>query len=235
MTINSIMLKIAGKDKFELDDTIGIYYISKQCWKYGWMIIRGKIFSMFFRNISKNIFVGAHVKVQQKRNLTVGAKCKLHDNVYIDALSNDGVVFGDDIVIGRGSRIECTGGLQYVGKGVRIGSRSTFGNDCFFGAAGGIEIGEDVVAGQYIRFHSENHNFDDLETLIKEQGVSHKGIKIGNNCWIGSGAVFLDGAEIEEGCVVGANAVVSKKFRKNSIIGGVPARIIKYRGLKADE
>lgn len=99
-----------------------------------------------------------------------------------------------------------------------------------FGAAGGIEVGDDVVAGQFIRFHSENHNYSDLTKLIREQGVSHKGIKIGDNCWIGAGAVFLDGAELGDGCVVGANAVVTKKFPDNVVVAGIPAKVIKKRG-----
>lgn len=44
---------------------------------------------------------------------------------------------------------------------------------------GGIEIGTDVVTGQLIRFHSENHVFSDTKTLIREQGVTHQGIKLG--------------------------------------------------------
>lgn len=113
---------------------------------------------------------------------------------------------------------------------MKIGNRSTFGSDCYFGAAGGIEIGDDVMAGQYIRFHSENHNFNDMTKLIREQGVTHKGIKIGNDCWIGAGAVFLDGSELGDGCVVAANAVVTRRFPENSVIGGVPAKVLYVRG-----
>lgn len=226
------MLKIVGKEELKIDENIGLSYIIKQCWKYGWMLIRGKFFSLFCKNVSKSVFIGKQVRVVQKKKLVMGSRCRIHDNVYIDALSKEGVVIGDNVLIGRGTRIECTGGLQSIGKGIRIGARSTFSNDCFFGAAGGIQIGEDVVAGQYIRFHSENHNYSDLNVLIKNQGVSHKGIKIGNNCWIGSGVVFLDGAELGDGCVVAANAVVSKKFCDNCVIGGIPADVIKYRGME---
>lgn len=139
------------------------------------------------------------------------------------------MLLGDNVVIGRNSRIECTGGLQSIGKGIKIGDRTTFGNDCMFGAAGGIDIGDDVVAGQFIRFHSENHQYSDTTKLIREQGVTHKGIKVGNNCWIGAGAVFLDGAELGDGCVVGANAIVTKKFPNNTVIAGVPAKVIATR------
>ncbi len=232
MSITDKLMKIAGKDDFHMDERISNGYIMHLCWKYGWMVLRGKIFRLGHPQIAKNIFVGKKVKVLEKRYLTIGDRSKFHDYAYIDALLTDGVKIGDRVVLGRNTRIECTGGLQHIGKGVSIGSRSTFGNDCFFGAAGGIEIGEDVIAGQYIRFHSENHNYSDTSMLIREQGVTHKGIKIGNNCWIGAGAVFLDGAELGDGCVVAANAVVSRKFPENSVIGGVPGKVIKKRGYK---
>lgn len=229
MNLTNSLLKIAGKEDIQLDARISTRYIFQLCWKYGWMMIRGICFSLGHNKISKNLFIGKKIKVLEKRFLTVGDNTKIHDNVYIDALSIDGVVLGSGVVIGRNSRLECTGSIKSIGKGIKIGNHSTFGSDCYFGAAGGIEVGDDVVAGQYIRFHSENHTYDKLDVLIREQGVTHKGIKIGNNCWIGSGAVFLDGAELGDGCVVAANAVVTKKFPTNSVIGGVPARIIKNR------
>ena len=232
MSLTEKALRLAGKENFKIDEKISKGYILNICLKYGMMLIRGIFFSFGYSKINNSIFVGRGVKALEKRYMTVGAKTKIHDGVYIDALSRDGVSIGDKVVLGRNSRIECTGSLSSVGKGVIIGDRTTFGSDCYFGAAGGIVIGDDVVAGQYIRFHSENHQYDDLETLIKEQGVTHKGITIGNNCWIGSGAVFLDGAELGDGCVVAANAVVTKHFDDNSVIGGIPAKLIKKRGEK---
>ena len=230
MKIKKTLLKIAGKEDLELDSRISTSYLIGICINYVCMLIRGMIFSIFRKNISKKIFVGAKVKVLNKKCLKVGSYVKLHDGVYIDALSTNGVRIGNKVVIGRNSRIECTGSLSHLGKGVSIGDRTTFGSDCYFGAAGGIDIGDDVVAGQNIRFHSENHNFNDLNALIKDQGVTHKGIQIGHNCWIGAGAVFLDGAELEDGCVVAANAVVTKRFPENSVVAGVPARVIRTRG-----
>lgn len=229
MKVIDKLLKLAGKDSFQLDPQINISYIIGLCWKYGWMLIRGKFFAFGNKNIANDIFVGKKVKVLQKRYLTIGAKSKLQDGVYIDALSKEGVEIGKNTIIGRNSRIECTGGLERIGKGVKIGDRTSFGNDCMFGAAGGIEIGNDVIAGQYIRFHSENHNYTDLSMLIRKQGVTHEGIKIGNNCWIGSGVVFLDGAKLGDGCVVASNAVVTKKFEDNVVVGGIPARVLKER------
>ena len=169
MSIIDRLLKFAGKDNFQLDSTIGVGYILRQCWKYGWMMVRGRFFSIGYNQIANSVFIGKKVKVIEKKHLAIGEKTKLQDGVYIDALSREGVFIGENVVIGRNTRIECTGGLQSVGKGVKIGNRTTFGNDCTFGAAGGIEIGDDVVAGQFIRFHSENHNFNDKTKLIREQ------------------------------------------------------------------
>lgn len=229
MNVIEKCLKLAGKKDFHMDERIGVGYILRICWKYGWMMIRGKLLSVGRPRIAGSVFVGRGVQLWEKRYLTLGAKTKLHDRVKIDALSTDGVVIGDNCVLGRNTCIECTGSLQYLGKGVTIGNGTTFGSDCFFGAAGGIRIGNDVMAGQFVRFHSENHNFKDHNKLIKDQGVTHKGIEIGNNCWIGAGVVFLDGAKIGDGCVVAANAVVTKQFPDNSVIGGVPAKVISNR------
>lgn len=230
MNIIGSILKFAGKDGFEIDKRISTGAFARQCYKYGKMAAKGKAYSVLkMAGGSRSVFIGKNVELHEHKNIRFGEKVKLHDGVYIDALSTDGVSLGDGVVLGRNSRIECTGTLSSLGKGISIGSRTTFGSDCYFGSAGGISIGEDVVAGQYVRFHSENHVYSDKDTLIREQGVTHKGIVVGNNCWIGAGAVFLDGAEIGDGCVVAANAVVTKKFPPDSVIGGVPAKLIKER------
>jgi len=99
----------------------------------------------------------------------------------------------------------------------------------FVGCQGGVNIGENVIMGPRVNIHSENHNFEDINIPIKDQGVSRKGININNNCWVGAGVIFLDGVTIGEGCVIAAGSVVNKSFPKNSIIAGVPARILKTR------
>lgn len=195
-------------------------------WAYG---TPGGVRSIFHKRFAHDIFIGANVKLIEAKHITMEHKVRLEKGVKIDALSSEGVVLGDGVVLGQNTVIECTGSLRALGKGVKIGSRSTFGSNCYFGAAGGITIGKDVMAGQYIRFHAENHEYGDINVPIRQQGVTHKGIVIGNNCWIGAGAVFLDGAKLGDGCVVAANAVVRGTFPDNAVIGGVPAKILRMR------
>lgn len=223
-------LAAIGKPNYVLDSSIPTVYLVSVCMRQLAMIARGKFKAYGTACTSGKPLVGRRVQLRCRKKLTFGTKVRIQDGVYIDALSRGGVVLGDRCLLGRNSRIECTGSLRSIGKGMKIGNDSTFGSDCYFGAAGGIEIGKDVMAGQYVRFHSENHVFEDLDLPIREQGVTHQGIKIANNVWIGAGAVFLDGANVGEGCVVAGNAVVTGGYYPPySIIGGVPARVLKNR------
>ena len=108
-----------------------------------------------------------------------------------------------------------------------MGSNSAMGDYCQVGAAGGVTIGNDVIMGSYISFHSENHNFNMPDVLIREQGTTSKGIELGNNIWVGAKVTFLDGSQIADNTVVAAGAVVNGVFPPNVIIGGVPAKILK--------
>lgn len=174
--------------------------------------------------------VSASSVIRSPRQIISGKHLKVDKSCYIDALSVEGINFGDRVTVGKFTCIECTGTLADLGKGLKVGSNVGLGTHGFYGCAGGIEIGNDVIIGNYCSFHSENHNFLDHSLPIRLQGVSRKGIKIGNNCWIGAKATILDGVEIGDGCVIAACALVTKgTYPANSVIGGVPARIIKSR------
>lgn len=157
------------------------------------------------------------------KNLNIDRDC------YIDALSINGIQLGDNVSVGKNTTIECSGTLKDLGKGLNVGDNVGLGTHGFFGCAGGIEIGDNTIFGNYVSMHSENHNFLDHSQPIRLQGVNRKGIKIGNDCWIGAKVTILDGTIIGNGCIVAAGAVVCGHFPENVIIGGVPAKIIKQR------
>lgn len=224
------LLALAGKGDFKLDSAIPTGYIVRTCWDYGKAMVRGLLRGHGFESRGSRRFIGHGVTLRCKGKIRLGSEVRLRDGVRIDALSREGVALGDRVLLGSNTRIECTGSLSSIGKGLTIGNDSTFGADCYFGAAGGIEIGCDVMAGQLVRFHSENHNFANTSVPIRKQGVTHRGIKIGDNVWIGAGAVFLDGVTVGGGSVIAANAVVTAgEYPPNSVIAGVPARVVKTR------
>ena len=75
----------------------------------------------------------------------------------------------------------------------------------------------------------DNNHSTKRTNLIKYQRASIKPIEIGQDCWIGSGARIMAGVTIGNGAVIGANAAVTKDVPPFAIVGGVPAKIIKYR------
>jgi acetyltransferase-like isoleucine patch superfamily enzyme len=198
-------------------------------------VVLAHLFDRFFAMLRglfvflKPLFVGKNVKIIYKKKIKFDKWFSIGNNVFIDALSVEGVVLGKNCSIGKYTCIECTGSLKHLGKGLIVGDNTGLGTHSFYGCAGGIEIGNDVIIGNYVSMHSENHNFADKETPIRLQGVNHKGIKIGNNCWIGAKATILDGTSIGNGCIIAAGAVVTGCFPDNVVIGGVPARILKER------
>jgi acetyltransferase-like isoleucine patch superfamily enzyme len=175
-------------------------------------------------------FLSVKAAVKARGKFTVGRSVTIARGCYIDALSEKGVSFGDNVSMGINTRIEGTGNLQQLGKGMRVGNNVGLGYDSFYGCSGGIEIGDDTIIGNFVSFHSENHIFDSLQTPIRLQGVTHKGIRIGKNCWIGAKATILDGVTVEDGCIIAAGALLKAGvYSANNIYGGVPAKPIRYR------
>jgi acetyltransferase-like isoleucine patch superfamily enzyme len=72
-----------------------------------------------------------------------------------------------------------------------------------------------------------NHNFKDTAKRIDEQGISTNPVVIGDDVWIGANAVILPGVTIGRHCVVAAGAVVTKDVPDNTVVGGVPAKVLK--------
>ena len=188
-------------------------------------------------NAIRGFLLFGKIKIFVDKNCSFNCKSKIFSNLYlniqhdvhIDALSKNGVHFGSHVSIGCFTRIECTGSLSHLGNGFECGNHCGLGTNAFYGAAGGIKIGNNVIIGNFVSMHSENHNFSDTEIPIRLQGTNHKGIVIGDNCWIGAKVTILDGVHLGNGCVVAAGAVVTKDFPDNVVIAGVPAKIIKYR------
>ena len=223
------ILKIICKNKkLELNEKIKFGDIVKWGYKYFIENLRGRIRQIGIKGKNKKIQLGKKVQIRNKRFINIEGKIKIRDYVEIDGMSENGISIGKNAIIGKYTIMRGSSTLLNLGKGIKIGNNFCCGDYTFFGASGGIEIGDDVIMGQCVRFHAQNHNYND-SGLIRKQGVTRKGIKIGNNCWIGAGVTILDGVEIGEGCVIGANSVITKSVPPNSVIVGNPAKIIKKR------
>jgi acetyltransferase-like isoleucine patch superfamily enzyme len=135
------------------------------------------------------------------------------------------------------------GAHTFIDRGVilrSLGGSIEIGSDCSLNAysvlygAGCLRIGNGVRIGTHTVIIPSNHVFSDPDELIKDQGLSLKGITIEDDVWIGAGARILDGVVIKKGTVVGAGAVVTKSTDPYSIVAGVPATKISSRLLQPD-
>lgn len=109
------------------------------------------------------------------------------------------------------------------GKNIKIGKNVFINFDCVFLDLGGITIGDDVLIAPKVSLLSEGHPIKagERSSLI----VGH--IHIKKNAWIGANATILLGVTIGENAVVAAGAVVSKDVADNTMVGGIPAKVIK--------
>jgi acetyltransferase-like isoleucine patch superfamily enzyme len=109
------------------------------------------------------------------------------------------------------------------GQSIRLGKNVFINHACSFLDIGGITIEDDVQIGPRVNITSENHPIDpnDRKTLILAPVI------IRRNAWIGAAATILPGVTIGENAIVAAGAVVSKDVTANTIVAGVPAKVVK--------
>ena len=114
-----------------------------------------------------------------------------------------------------------------VSPDVSIGNNSELGQRSLIHA--GVEIGNNVIMGPDVKIYTRNHIADRLEIPIQIQGKSFKKTKIENDVWIGANVVILPGITVGSHSILAAGSIVTKDVPKFAVIGGNPAKVIKFR------
>lgn len=226
--INKLITKIK-KEPYEVDQAITFGVMFEIISERIKMLVRGLFYKIFLKNSKGMLFIGRKVRIKNKRMISFNGSATIEDGCFIQALSKDGVTVGNNFSLGKNSIIECTGVIRELGESLIIGDNVGIAANAFIAMRGRVEIGSNTIFGPNVSIHAENHNFEDCSRPIKLQGDTRKGIKIGEDCWIGSKAVILDGVNIGNHSIVAAGAVVTKDVPDYAIVGGVPAKIIKMR------
>ncbi|HJX26354.1 MAG TPA: acyltransferase [Thermoanaerobaculia bacterium] len=130
--------------------------------------------------------------------------------------------------IGRKSVVSSWVKIKSEAGPLHIGSNVEISNFCVITShTAGTYIGDDTLIGPNVSIIGNNYRYDRLDVPIRlQEKISPKGIRIGNNVWIGAGCTILDGADIGPGTIVTPNSVVSGKLPENSIAQGNPAKVI---------
>jgi acetyltransferase-like isoleucine patch superfamily enzyme len=229
MLIEKVIQKLKSDPSYKWESSYSVRDLITFSTLRFFQLVRGLTLKPFLKNSSGLVFKGSNVKVRHAYQLSAGKNLILEDNVSLNALSTDGITIGDQVSIARDSIIFCTGIISQKGTGITIGNRTGINARAYFAGQGGITIGDDVIMGPNVQIFSENHNFTDLAKTIKDQGVTRQPVIIGNNCWIGAGATILAGVHIGHGCVIAAGSLVNKSVPNNSVVAGIPAKVVKNR------
>lgn len=202
----------------------------------GWMPLspgfnlRKLLYRSIFAHLGEGVYIEPGVELINPGGIEIGDHVKLVRGVRLDSQGNN-------------SRIRIGNGVQFAGGvGIKvsrddclieIGDQTSIGPSTFIHGPGAINIGQDCLIAAHCGIYAASHQFADPTRKIREQGLTHKGIVIGNDCWIGHGVTVLDGITIGEGSVIGAGSVVNKNIPPYSIAVGVPAKVISQRGRAA--
>jgi acetyltransferase-like isoleucine patch superfamily enzyme len=125
------------------------------------------------------------------------------------------------------------GGSHYVSSSdnpVRIGAKSHIGRNSVLSGLGGISIGSGCAVSSGVLIYSISNQIGTPPELpIIDQPPLKDAVKVGNDVWIGAGAIILPGVTVSDHAVIGAGSLVNRDVPAWQIVGGVPAKIIRDR------
>jgi acetyltransferase-like isoleucine patch superfamily enzyme len=110
-----------------------------------------------------------------------------------------------------------------------IGANGFVGTGSIIVAAERVVIGEDALIAAYVTIRDQDHRLDDCTVPTNRQGLVTAPIEIGANVWIGTKATILRGVTIGDGAVVAAHSIVNAPVERLTVVGGIPAKLLKRR------
>ncbi|WP_123377644.1 acyltransferase [Aliarcobacter butzleri] len=164
-------------------------------------ILRGLVYKPFFGKFGFPSYIGKPIFIGNFKRIFIGKRVRIFPGARIEIIDkNSSIIFEDNISIGQNLHIT---------------------------SATNLIIGKNTTIAENVFITSVEHNYQEIDVHIMNQKNIIGETKIGENCFIGYGAVIQAGTILGKQCIVGANAVVRGTFPDYSVIVGVPARIVK--------
>jgi acetyltransferase-like isoleucine patch superfamily enzyme len=189
------------------------------------LVLRRVAYPWLLGSVGRNVTFGQGVVLRHPQKIHVGDNVVVDDLVLLDAkgISNQGIRLGHGVFLGRGTILSCKDGDIELGDHVNIG----FHSEVFSGSR--VTVGAYGLFAAYTYLVGGGHEFDRPDVPVIEQGRSSRGIVLGENVWLGTGAKVLDGVRVGRDVVVGAGAVVTEDLPDGVVAVGVPARAVRRR------
>jgi acetyltransferase-like isoleucine patch superfamily enzyme len=167
-----------------------------------------------------------NVRLRYADNIKLGHGVYLDHGSYLHA-TPQGIEIGPGTIVMHGAVLHVYNFRGLPQSRIRIGRDSLIGEYSVIRGQGGVYIGDRVYTSPFTQIIAVNHVFDDPNLPFVDQGITAEGIVIEDDVWLGAGAVITDGVKIGKGAVVAAGAVVTKDVPPHTVVGGVPAKVIK--------
>ena len=198
---------------------------------FGWIptilgiLVRGLVYKTI-------LHIEGWAAIEKGARIRFGNLIKLGNGVYIDQdvylhACPAGISIGDKTIIMHGAVLHVYNFRDLPHSRITIGRDSLVGEYTVIRGQGGVDIGDRVYTSPFVQIIAVNHVFEDPGRPFVEQGITAEGILIEDDVWIGSGAIITDGVRVGKGAVVAAGAVVTKDVPAHSVVGGVPAKVIR--------
>jgi len=198
---------------------------------FGWIptVVGIGLRGVFYRLIMQMDGVAAiekGVRLRFADQIKLGHGVYIDEGVYLHACPK-GIEIGSGTIVMHGAVLHVYNFRNMSQSGIKIGKDSLIGEYSVIRGQGGVQIGDRVYTSPFTQIIAVNHVFDDPDRPFVEQGITAEGIVIEDDVWLGAGAVITDGVRVGRGAVVAAGAVVTKDVSPHTVVGGVPAKVIK--------
>ncbi|MGB8645930.1 MAG: acyltransferase [Anaerolineae bacterium] len=170
--------------------------------------------------------IESNVRIRYADHVHLARNVYLDEGVYLHAMPN-GIEIGENSYVMHHAELHVFNFRNLPNAGIKIGKNCLISEFNVMRGQGGITIGDNVYTSPFVQMVAVNHVYNDRNQPIIAQGITAQGIVVEDNCWIGSGAIILDGVHIGRGSVVAAGSVVSKDVPPYTIVAGVPAKVVK--------
>ena len=188
--------------------------------------MRRQYYGALLRGMGAQVTIGCGVTIVNPQWVTLGEHVSLDDHCTLIARSERGITLGAGTRLKYGVYLDTECDAGYIETGQRV----YLGTGCCLHGHRGLEIGDDTLFAQNITITPYSHIFDDPTRPIIQQGGHTRKVTIGKDCYLGKNVCVLYCADIEDGAVVGAGAVVVHTIPAYSVAVGVPAHVIRTRG-----
>ena len=167
-----------------------------------------------------------NVRFRFANYINLGRGVYIDQGTYLHACPK-GIEINDRSIVMHGAVLHVYNFRNMPHSGIKIGKDCLIGEYSVIRGQGGVTIGDRVYTSPFTQIIAVNHVFDDPKRPFIEQGITAEGIVIEDDVWLGAGAIITDGIRVGKGAVVAAGSVVTKDVPPHTVVGGVPAKVIK--------